>query len=98
MFILVNFLRSWFGLVNQVSHYARLTELMSPFKLFLSPKVRFKWDEALEAAFNDSKKAIVESIKEGVRIFDLARVTALSTDYSMTGIYIYINIHLTPAR
>ena len=31
-------IRSWFGLVNQVLHYAQLTELMAPFKTLLSPK------------------------------------------------------------
>ena len=37
-------------------------------------------------AFDRSKHEIVESIKEGVKIFDPARVTALSTDYSTTGV------------
>ena len=78
--------RSWFGLVNQVSHYARLTDLMSPFKPFLSPKVKFRWDDELQMAFERSKHEIVESIKEGVKIFDPERVTALSTDYSTTGV------------
>ena len=29
--------RAWFGLVNQVSHYGKLTDIMSPFKALLSP-------------------------------------------------------------
>ena len=33
-------IRSWFGLVNQVSHYAKLTDLMAPFKPLLSPNER----------------------------------------------------------
>ena len=32
-------IRSWFGLVNQVSHYAQLRELMEPLRNFLSPKI-----------------------------------------------------------
>ena len=31
-------IRSWFGLVNQVSNYAQLRDLMAPFKPFLSPR------------------------------------------------------------
>ena len=30
-------IRSWFGLVNQVSNYAQLQDSMAPFKPFLSP-------------------------------------------------------------
>ena len=38
--------RSWFGLVNQISHYSQLTELMHPFKPLLSPKCKFIWTHA----------------------------------------------------
>ena len=79
-------IRSWFGLVNQVSHYAKLTDLMAPFKPLLSPKTRFRWDDELEHAFQKSKLEIVEAIKEGVKIFEPHRVTALSPDWSKTGI------------
>ena len=79
-------IRSWFGLVNQVSHYAQLTEFMAPFKPLLSPKTRFKWDDELEEAFQRSKLEIVKAIEEGVRIFDPYRVTSLSPDWSETGI------------
>ena len=34
--------RSWFGLVNQVAHYAQLRDMMEPFRAFLSPKVKFE--------------------------------------------------------
>ena len=33
-------IRSWFGLVNQISHYDRLIEIMEPFRLLLSPKTQ----------------------------------------------------------
>ena len=79
-------IRSWFGLVNQVSHYGKLTDLMAPFKPLLSPKTRFHWDEVLEHAFQESKFEIVKVIEEGVKIFDPCRITALSPDWSKTGI------------
>ena len=65
--------RSWFGLVNQVSSYNKLISLMEPLRKFLSPKVRFKWDDELEEIFEESKTAIVAAIEEGVTIFDPER-------------------------
>ena len=79
-------IRSWFGLVNQVSFYSQLRELMEPFRKFLSPKVKFEWTDELDQLFIKSKHEIVEAIKEGVKIFDLSRQTALRTDWSKTGI------------
>ena len=79
-------IRSWFGLVNQVSHYAKLRELMEPFRRFLSPKVSFEWDEELDRIFEESKSKIIEAIKEGVQIFDITRRTCLRTDWSKMGI------------
>ena len=79
-------IRSWFGLVNQVSHYSQLRLLMEPFRPFLSPKVEFVWTDELNQLFELSKVKIVDAIQEGVRIFDLGKMTALSTDYSKTGI------------
>ena len=79
-------IRSWFGLVNQVSHYAKLTEMMAPFKPLLSPKTRFQWDDNLEQAFQRSKLEIVKAIEEEVTIFDPCRTTTLSPDWSKTGV------------
>ena len=44
-------IRSWFGLVNQVTHYGQLIGAMAPFKSLLSPKTRFQWSEELEESF-----------------------------------------------
>lgn len=83
--------RSWFGLVNQVSHYAQLRELLTPFKPFLSPKHTFAWTPALEEAFNISKKAIVDAVCTGVEIFDLKRRTCLRPDWSKCGIGYFLS-------
>ena len=72
--------RSCFGLVNQVSHYAQLREIMTPFKHLLSPKTRFEWTDSLDATFRASKNHIIDSIREGVKIFDVSRRTCLRTD------------------
>ena len=79
-------IRSWFGLVDQVSHYAQLRNMMEPFRKFLSPKVKFEWDDELETLFKSSKELIVDAIREGVKIFDPTRRTALMPDWSKTGI------------
>ena len=78
-------IRSWFGLINQVSHYSQLSKIMLPFKPLLSPKTPFHWSEELQTAFEQSKVSIIESIKEGVRIFDPKLKTCLSPDWSKTG-------------
>ena len=79
-------IRSWFGLINQVSNYAKLRDLMAPFRDFLSPKMKFKWTDELDATFNRSKELIVEAIHQGVKIFDLNRQTCLRPDWSSKGI------------
>ena len=37
-------IRSWFGVVNQVSNYSQLRDLTAAFGPFLSPKYKFFWD------------------------------------------------------
>ena len=53
-------------------------DLMTPFKKFLSPKVTFEWNTTLDKQFFESKRLIVEAIREGVEIFDVCRKTALT--------------------
>ena len=79
-------IRSWFGLINQVSSYAQLRDLMAPFRQFLSPKSKFFWDQKLNEAFLQSKDLIIEAIREGVRIFDVSKPTCLRPDWSRRGI------------
>ena len=83
-------IRSWFGLVNQCSHYNQLGTLMLPFKHLLSPNTSFVWTSELSDAFEKSKSAIVEAIKHGVEIFDPEKPTCLRTDYSQTGIGFFL--------
>ena len=84
-------IRSWFGLVNQVTNYAKLREIMRPFKPFLSPKTPFTWSPDLESAFQTSKLAIVEAIRSGVEIFDPRRRTCLRPDWSKLGIGYFLS-------
>ena len=84
-------IRAWFGLVNHVSHYNRLIDLVSPFRIFLGKNKKFEWNKDLDAAFRESKSAIVDAIREGVEIFDLNRPTLLQTDFSEIGIGYFLS-------
>ena len=79
-------IRSWFGLVNQVSHYSQLTTMMEPFRRFLSPNEPFEWNEEYDRLFNQSKLRIIEAIQQGVKIFDPNKPTALIPDWSKSGV------------
>ena len=79
-------IRSWFGLINQVSYAFAVTEYLNPFRELLKPNTQFEWTDELDEIFEESKRVIIEEIKEGVRIFDMARPTCLATDWSKDGI------------
>ena len=84
-------IQAWYGLVNQVSHYAQLRNLVEPFRKFLSPSTKFYWDGELDRAFQESKHAIIDAIREGVEIFVVKRKTAaLRCDWSKSGIGFYL--------
>ena len=79
-------IRSWFGLVNQVSYAFAMADRMLPFRELLKPGIPFHWDDTLNSLFNESKAAIISEIEEGVRIFDKSKPTCLATDWSKNGI------------
>ena len=83
-------IRSWFGLVNQASHYDQLRDRLEPFRKFLRPSIKFEWTPELDKIFEESKTAIIEAIREGVAIFDVKRPTCLRTDWSDRGIGFYL--------
>ena len=84
-------IKAWFGLVNQVAHYSQLRDILQPFRQFLSPAVKFFWNDELQQAFTKSKEEIVNAIKKGVEIFDVKRKTCLRSDWSKQGIGFYLS-------
>ncbi|VDI13988.1 Hypothetical predicted protein, partial [Mytilus galloprovincialis] len=76
--------RSWFGLVNQVSYAFSMADKMLPFRQLLKSGTPFFWDEHINKLFEESKAAIISEIEEGVRIFDKSKPTCLATDWSKT--------------
>jgi len=74
--------RSWFGLINQVSFAFAATDRMVPFRELLKPGTPFQWTNELEQIFNESKSLIISEIQEGVQIFDKSKLTCLTTYWS----------------
>ena len=69
--------RSWFGLINQVSFAFAATDRMLPFRALLKPGTPFTWNNELDQIFQESK-SFVSEIQEGVRIFDKTKPTCLA--------------------
>ena len=90
--------RSWFGLVNQVSYAFSMAEKMLPFRQLLKPETPFCWDEHLNRLFEESKATIISEIDEGVRIFDKNKPTCLATDWSKSGIGFWLFQKIVPAQ
>ena len=78
--------RSWFGLVNQVSYAFSMTDTMLPIRELLKPSKSFQWNEELQQAFELSKTTIFKEIHNGVEIFNKTKPTCLATDWSKQGI------------
>ncbi|XP_061178429.1 uncharacterized protein LOC133187074 [Saccostrea echinata] len=78
--------RSWFGLVNQVSYAFSMAEKMNPFRQLLKHNAPFEWTTELQNLFQLSKETIIKEIEHGVKIFDCSKPTCLATDWSKTGI------------
>ena len=58
---------------------------MAAFRHLLSPKVKFLWTEELSREYALFKENIIKKIQEGVKMFQVSRITALVTDWSETG-------------
>ena len=84
-------IRSWFGLINQVSYAFSMSKTMQPFRALLKPNTKFEWSEKLNQIFNDSKEFIIREIQNGVQIFDKNLPTCLSTDWSKEGIGFWLS-------
>ena len=54
--------RSWFGLINQVSFAFAATDRMLPFRELLKPGTPFQWTNELDQIFNESKSLIISEI------------------------------------
>ena len=83
-------MRSFFGMINQVSYAFAMSETMEPFRHLLRPGTRFTWSPALQECFNKAKEKIVEAVQEGVRHFEIDRPTCLACDWSKAGVGFFL--------
>ena len=79
-------IRSWHGLINQVSYTFASAPIMQPFRDLLRSKSPFTWTQEHDKLFETSKKVIIKGITHGVEIYDKNRPTCLATDWSKSGI------------
>ena len=83
-------MRSWFGLVNQVSYAFSMAEKMPPFGELLKPSTLVPWNEDSRHSCEESTRAITKEIAQGVLIFDKSKPTCLATNCSKTGICFWL--------
>ena len=91
-------IRSWFGVVNQLSPFLAVSPLMEPFRDLLKPGASKKvyWDQNLQRIFIQTTEAICKMAAEGLAYFDQSRPTAVVTDWSRTGIgFVILQQHCT---
>ena len=84
-------IRSWFGLINQVSYAFSAADRMLPFRQLLKPGTPFHWNQQLNDLFEESKSIIINDIEAGVQIFDKTKSTCLATDWSKSGIGFWLS-------
>ena len=82
--------RSWFGLLNQVSYAFSMATRLQPLRQLLKPGQKFEWSDPINNLFEESKDVINSEIDEGVRIFDKNKPTCLVTDWSKDGISFWL--------
>ena len=67
-------MRSFFGLVNQVSFAFSMKDTMAPFKELLRPSAAFYWDERLQKLFEEAREEIVKKVEAGVKMFEMDKI------------------------
>lgn len=83
-------MRSFFGLVNQVSYAFSMKETMAPFRELLRPSSTFYWDDKLQALFEEARLEIVKKVEKGVKMFEMGRVTCVAPDWSKEGVGFFL--------
>ena len=79
-------IRSWYGLVEQVSFAFAKSALMEPFRGLLKKDSVYAWTPELEKAFVIARAEIVTLVRRGVKSFRLGARTCLITDWSRKGV------------
>ena len=82
--------RSWFGLVRQISYAHAVSDELAPFRSLLqhgdNDKPQFLWNPTLQGLFDKSKSRLINSVINGIQTFDPNKLTCLQCDYSKRGV------------
>ena len=71
---------------------------MLSFRDLVKKSSRFRWNQTLEKAFQESKQIIVKFVRQGVSTFDINRVTCLAPDWNKDGMgFLLLPKHCTCA-
>ena len=79
-------IRSWYGLVEQVSFAFAKSDLMGPFRDLLKKSSEYVWTPELQYAFERARIEIVDLVRTGVKSFRLGTWTCIVTDWSWKGL------------
>ena len=82
--------RGWFGVIAFISYAFAFSAAMHPFRELLEKKRKFYWDSTLDELFARTKEYVIEQVVEGVKIFEIGRVTCVATDWSKTGVGFFL--------
>ena len=83
----MTWVRSWFGLTNQVNCFHNDWSIMEPLRLLLKPaktgeKWADRWGQEQRTTFENSRTKIKEKTKDGVYAF----TSGLTTPLTLTGV------------
>ena len=79
--------RRWFGLIEQVAWSYSIGDTMDNFRDLTKPTVKtWIWTPMLRDEFRKSKEEIINRVKEGVKTYDIKKLTCVSSDWSKSGI------------
>ena len=73
-------MRSFFGMINQVSYAFAMSKAVEPFRHLLRPDSQFIWSPTLQECFDKAKEKIVEAAKEDVRHLEVDKPMCLACD------------------
>ena len=83
-------MRSFFGMINQVSYAFAMSKAVEPFRHLLRPDSQFIWSPTLQECFDKAKEKIVEAAKEDVRHLEVDKPMCLACDWSKAGIGFFL--------
>ena len=73
-------MQSFMALAQQVSYATVIVPKLLLFRELIKDKVPWFWLQSMDEGFTYTKNLLPDKVKEGIELFDPARVTAFLTD------------------